>query len=132
MWGDARIRRAHRSVRVESAHSPQVRGTGSAEGLLERFMEEQEEAGEKGRPRKTLKPVPERRVIQVEEEFGYLLVKAHSQATTNLRETFCELWYGVNISGEKGRPRKTLTYQGSFPGHNGVGASKLFGLSLAY
>ena len=63
-----------------------VRGTGSAEGLLEQFMEEAKEVGDRGRPRKILKPVPERRVLHIEEEFGYLLVKAHSQATTNLRE----------------------------------------------
>ena len=75
-----------------------VRGTGSAEGLLERFMEEVEETNDKGKPRKVLQPVPERRVVTIEEELGYYLVKAHSDATANLREITCQLWDGVDVS----------------------------------
>ena len=46
-----------------------------------------------------LLPVPERRVITIEEEMGYFLVKAHSDATANLREITCQLWGdGVDVS----------------------------------
>ena len=75
-----------------------VRGTGSAEGLLEQFMEEQTVTGANGRPRTVLVPVPERRVITIEEEMGYFLVKAHSDATANLREMSCQLWDGVDVA----------------------------------
>ena len=75
-----------------------VRGTGSAEGLLEQFMEEVEETNAKGKSRKVLQPVPERRVITIEEEMGYFLLKAHSDATANLREITCQLWDGVDVS----------------------------------
>ena len=68
-----------------------VRGTGSAEGLLEQFMEESLETDSKGKTQMKLLPVPERRVITVEEEMGYFLVKAHSDATANLREITCQL-----------------------------------------
>lgn len=75
-----------------------VRGTGSAEGLLEAFMEEVTEKDKNGKTQKILKPVPERCVITIEEELGYLLKKAHSDATANLREMNCQLWDGVNIA----------------------------------
>ena len=66
-----------------------VRGTGSAEGLLENFMRREADK---------LIPVPERRVLTIEEELGYFLVKSHSQATANLREITCQLWDGVDVS----------------------------------
>jgi len=75
-----------------------VRGTGSAEGLLERFMEQTPEEGAKGRSRWVLRRVPERRVLTVEEELGYFLVKSHCDATANLREITCQLWDGVDVS----------------------------------
>jgi Protein of unknown function (DUF3987) len=73
-------------------------GTGSAEGLLQMFMSEHEEERAKGAKMAVLEPVPGKRVLTIEEELGYLLVKAHSKATANLRETICQLWDGVNVS----------------------------------
>ena len=68
-----------------------VRGTGSAEGLLESFMAV-------GPGDHVLRLVPERRVITIEEELGYFLVKAHSTTTANLREITCQLFDGVDLS----------------------------------
>jgi hypothetical protein len=75
-----------------------VLGTGSAEGLLERFMVEGTETDSKGKETTKLKPVPGRRVLHVEEELGYFLTKSHNKSTTNLRENICELWDGVDVS----------------------------------
>jgi hypothetical protein len=75
-----------------------ARGTGSAEGLLQMFMAEREEEGAKGAKVVTLVSVPGKRVLTIEEELGYLLVKAHNKATSNLRENICQLWEGVDVS----------------------------------
>jgi hypothetical protein len=75
-----------------------VRGTGSAEGLLQAFMYETIEMNSRGQEISRLTPAPGRRILNVEEEFGNLLTKAHSTATQNLRDIICQLWDGEDVS----------------------------------
>ena len=67
-----------------------VFGTGSAEGLLEQFCDEDK----KGR----LIPAPRRRILLDENEFTYLIKKSQRQATGNLLEALINLYDGSDLT----------------------------------
>ena len=69
---------------------------GSAEGLVEAFGEWMESGAGRNK-RRSFEPISERRILNIEEEFGNLLTKMRRRGTENLRDRLCQLWDGINI-----------------------------------